>query len=160
MIRSLFAVLVVAGFLASPGALAVSPSDVPNKHQQAWDGSSPQSVDGATTIDVEKAHQLWSDRAPFVDVRSNSDWQAGRIPGAVHIVNDPGPAEKNLNQNLTRKALKEVAGKDQPVVFYCNGPGCDRSSVAAGKAVQWGWSEVYYFRAGFPAWKEAGYPVE
>jgi 3-mercaptopyruvate sulfurtransferase SseA len=26
--------------------------------------------------------------------------------------------------------------------------------------VMWGFKRVYYFSAGFPAWQEAGYPVE
>ena len=41
----------------------------------------PDSVPGATTVDTARAHELWKARAWFVDPRSDSDWQAGRIPG-------------------------------------------------------------------------------
>jgi rhodanese-related sulfurtransferase len=35
-----------------------------------------------------------------------------------------------------------------------------RSSDATKLAVGWGFSKVYYYRDGFPAWKAAGNPVE
>lgn len=35
-----------------------------------------------------------------------------------------------------------------------------RSSLAVGKAVEWGYTKVYYFRDGFIGWRAGGYPVE
>ena len=32
--------------------------------------------------------------------------------------------------------------------------------LSGAKAVSWGYKKVHYFAGGFPAWKEAGYPVE
>ncbi len=117
---------------------------------------SPESVPGATTVDVNKAHALWEERAYFVDPRKDSDWEAGRIPGALHLVYDPGKGP----QPMTEESLAEQVPKDAPVVFYCNAIHCDRSAWASALAAEWGWQEVYYFRGGFPAWSEAGYPVE
>lgn len=34
-----------------------------------------------------------------------------------------------------------------------------RASLAVGKAVDWGYRKVYYFRDGFIGWRAAGYPV-
>jgi rhodanese-related sulfurtransferase len=87
----------------------------------------------------------------FVDVRKNSDWEAGRIPNARHI-----ELKKVFSDDTLGKAVK----KDQEVVIYCNGPSCKRSSKASLKAVALGYSKVYYFRDGFPAWNGAGYSVE
>ena len=120
------------------------------------DYTSPTSVAGAETVSTKQAYDLWRDRVTFVDVRSNTDWDAGRIPGARHINNDPGGEV----QNLSASRLSEIAAKDDPLVIYCNGVGCDRSSWGAALAATWGWSEVYYFREGYPAWETAGYPVE
>jgi rhodanese-related sulfurtransferase len=50
--------------------------------------------------------------------------------------------------------------KDEPIVIYCNGASCMRSSKATAKAVSWGYTKVYYYRDGFPAWKAASLPVE
>ncbi len=118
---------------------------------QAGSKESPMAIDGATTVDVKMAKDLFDKGIPFVDVRSNKDWEAGRIPGATHI---------ELKKVLSPETLGKEVGKDQEVVFYCNGPKCMRSSKATAKAVEWGYQKVYYFRGGFPAWKGAGYPVE
>jgi rhodanese-related sulfurtransferase len=117
--------------------------------------SSPKHIDGAKTVGVKEAHRLWQEGITFVDPRSDTDWRVGHIPKAVHIVNDPGGEPEELSP----KTLAEAVAKDDPVVFYCNGPECDRSSNSAAKAVKWGWSEVYYFRGGFPAWQDAGFPM-
>jgi rhodanese-related sulfurtransferase len=53
-----------------------------------------------------------------------------------------------------------VAKKDQPIVIYCSGVKCSRSYRASEKAVEWGYTKVYYFRGGIVEWKKAGYPVE
>lgn len=112
---------------------------------------SPATIAGATTIDVSKAKTLFDKGVVFLDVRKDKDWDAGRIPDAIHI-----ELKKKLNEESMGKEIK----KDQEVVIYCNGPGCMRSSKASAKAVAWGYSQVYYFRGGFPAWKAAGYPAE
>ena len=112
---------------------------------------SPMEVPGATTIDTKKAKELFDKEILFVDVRKNSDWDAGRIPGAEHI---------ELKKVYSAETLGKAVGKDEPVVIYCNGASCLRSSAACAKAVTWGFKNVYYYRDGFPAWKSAGYPVE
>ena len=65
-----------------------------------------------------------------------------------------------LEQAEVGRPVGAVAGKDEAVVMYCNGHNCMRSSKASAMAVGWGYSKIYYFRDGFPAWKDAGYPVE
>lgn len=112
---------------------------------------SPTSVSGAKTVDTAAAKALFDKGAPFVDVRNNKDWDAGRVPGAVHV---------DLHGAFNAGALEKVAKKDKDVVIYCNGPSCMRSSEAAAMAVGWGFAKVHYYRDGFPAWKGAGYPVE
>jgi len=112
---------------------------------------SPTTVEGAKTVSAAEAKALFDKGAVFLDVRSDKDWGAGRIPDAVHI-----ELKKKLNEGSMGKEVK----KDQEVVVYCNGESCLRSSKASAMAVGWGYSKVYYFRDGFPAWKAAGYPVE
>jgi rhodanese-related sulfurtransferase len=112
---------------------------------------SPLTIDGATTVDPETAKDLFERGVRFVDVRKDADWEAGRIPGAYHL---------ELKTVLNEQALSEVAGKNEELVIYCNGPSCMRSSEACAKAVGWGFTNIRYFREGFPAWRLAGYPVE
>ncbi len=112
---------------------------------------SPETVAGATTVDGAKAKALFDKGAVFVDMRSDKDWGAGRIPGAVFL---------ELKTNFTEASLGAKVKKDQDVVMYCNGVSCLRSSEASAKAVGWGYKKVHYYRLGFPDWKAAGYPVE
>jgi len=112
---------------------------------------SPMSVDGATTVNTTKAKALFDKGVIFVDVRKDKDWNAGRVPDAVHI---------ELKKVLNEKTLSKEVKKDQEVVIYCNGEKCMRSSKASVMAVGWGFTKVYYYRDGFPAWKAAGHPVE
>lgn len=151
--RQLLCYLTVIILMPLGGAMAAD-IDLPVK--SGSDYISPETVEGAETVDTEKAHKLWENRTVFVDVRKDTDFEAGRIPGAVQIIYDPGKD----NQPLTEESLTEVVEKDQPFVCYCNGHNCDRSSWCAALANKWGWQEVYYYRDGFPAWAEAGHPVE
>ena len=112
---------------------------------------SPETISGATTIDGKKAKALFDKGVLFVDVRSDKDWSAGRIPDAIHL---------NLKKTFSKDSLgKEVKANDE-VVLYCNGVSCMRSSKASAKAVGWGFTKVYYYRLGFPDWKATGYPTE
>ena len=117
----------------------------------AGDKVSPMSIDGATTVDTAKAKALFDKGVIFVDVRKDKDWNAGRVPDAVHI---------ELKKIYSEATLSKEVKKDQEAVIYCNGEKCMRSSNASAKAVGWGFSKVYYYRDGYPAWKAAGHPVE
>jgi len=134
--RILFGALVaIFAFVASPAFAEVSPTSIP----------------GATTVTTNEAKDLFDKGVTFVDVRKDSDWDAGRIPGAVHL---------ELKSVFNEGELAKVVSKDQEVVIYCNGESCMRSSEACAEALKWGFAKVYYFRDGFPAWDAAGNPVE
>ncbi len=113
--------------------------------------TSPTEVDGATTVDATRAKVLFDRAVPFVDVREDADWNAGYIPGAVHL---------ELYNVFSEAKLSEVVGKDEEIVIHCAGPACSRSSRACVSAVSWGFKKIYYFRDGFPGWKAAGHPIE
>lgn len=112
---------------------------------------SPAQVAGATTVTPEQAYELFDQNAVFVDVRKASDFDAGRIPGAVLL---------DVNTAFTQSNLGAVAGPSEPVVVYCNGRSCLRSSKAAELAVGWGYVSVFYLRDGYPGWEAAGFPIE
>ncbi|MCP3867836.1 MAG: rhodanese-like domain-containing protein [Gammaproteobacteria bacterium] len=107
-------------------------------------------------MDSTKAYELWKSRAWFVDPRKPEQFESGRIPGAVNIEYDPGTP----NQQLTAASLEAEVPKSDPIVFYCNAEGCDRSNWSAALASEWGWQNVYYYRDRFPGWTKSGYPVE
>jgi len=112
---------------------------------------SPTVIPGAKTVSAAEAKKLFDDGVMFVDVRKDSDWDAGRVPEAEHL---------ESKKIFTESSLSGIAKKSDAMVIYCNGEKCMRSSKAAVKAVAWGYTDVYYFRDGYPAWIAAGYPTE
>jgi rhodanese-related sulfurtransferase len=110
-----------------------------------------ETVAGATTVDNAAAKQLFDQGAVFVDLRKANAWDAGRVPGAVHL---------DFKDQFSKESLEKTAKKSDAVVFYCSGVKCPRSSAACEQALSWGYSKVYYYREGFPGWQKAGYPVE
>ena len=109
-------------------------------------------VRGAIELETPAAKAL-HDRGSvtFIDVRASGDFESGHIPGAKNL---PGAAI------LSEETLATVAGKDAAVVFSCLGKHCSYSAYAAAKALLWGYTRVYRFAGGFPAWQDAGYPTE
>ncbi|MEO8201592.1 MAG: rhodanese-like domain-containing protein, partial [Gemmatimonadota bacterium] len=77
-----------------------------------------------------------------VDVRALSEWEAGHIPGALHIP---------LGHLADR--IREIPA-DRPVVMQCQGGG--RSAIAASVAQKLGRKDVSNLTGGYGAWDAAG----
>jgi len=108
-------------------------------------------VTGATTIDVHQAKALHDRGVKFVDVRAAKGFASGHVPGAFNL---------DVATELSRDSLSRIVGKDEEFALSCHGKTCPDSAYASAKAVTWGFRHVFYFAGGFPAWEEAGYPVE
>ena len=108
-------------------------------------------VEGVPTIDVETAKEIWERSATFVDVRDRLAFNAGHIPGAIHL---------DLHVDFTEERLNEIVGRNETVAISCWGENCPYAAHACAMAVTWGYTQVIYFREGFVAWSAAGYPVE
>ena len=108
-------------------------------------------VKGATKIDAATAKGLHDQDVVFVDVLPSAKYKRGHIPGATNLY---------LATDLNEESLSRLVGKEDEVVFYCSGTDCYMSPDACAKAITWGFTRVYYFAGGLPAWKEAGYPLE
>ena len=113
--------------------------------------SAPEEVPGARTVTVEEVKSLFDAGVVIVDVRSPRLHTRRHIPGAIHL---------DLKTVYDEESLAAVAKKDEPLVIYCSGVKCSRSSRASADAVSWGYKEVLYFRGGIVDWRDAGYPME
>jgi TolB-like protein/class 3 adenylate cyclase/rhodanese-related sulfurtransferase/tetratricopeptide (TPR) repeat protein len=109
------------------------------------------SVEDVTAIDAPMAKELRERGVIFIDVRDAGSYARGYIPGAEHL---------DLNVDLTEENLLLLVDKDTEVVFHCWAEECPYSAYAAAKAILWGFTRVYRFSGGFPAWRDAGYPVK
>jgi TolB-like protein/rhodanese-related sulfurtransferase len=108
-------------------------------------------VAGVQKVEAAAVKEMLENGIVVVDVRDAGSHGRGHIPGAFNL---------DLNIALTEENLMALVDKNDPVVFHCWGASCDYSAMACAKAHLWGYTEVYYFAGGFPAWKAAGYPVE
>lgn len=120
-------------------------SSVQGKEERA-----PLAVDGTTTISTEEAHALFLAGTPFVDVRNPRLFARRHVTNAHHL---------ELKHDFTKAALEKVVAKDEPVVIYCSGVKCLRSSTACEFAVDWGFTNVKYYREGIVGWRDAGLPM-
>jgi rhodanese-related sulfurtransferase len=86
----------------------------------------------------------------LVDTRTEYEFKAGRIPGAVNI---PPHKFRSLGEMLPRDKYAHL-------VFYCRGSGCEPSKQAAVAAWKLGYRNVDTYLAGYPAWIAKGYDIE
>ena len=113
--------------------------------------ASPESVDGATTIDTNKAKELHAQGVVFFDARGKKPFMKGHIPGAINM------NAKKMEESNLKSASDD---KDKAIVIYCWGVNCGLAAKGTRKAVKWGWKNVHYYREGIKGWKNAGHPVE
>lgn len=100
------------------------------------------------TIADVVARQKHGDRFVLVDVREESEFNAARIPGAVHI--GKGVIERDIEAKIPDTAAQ--------IVLYCGGG--YRSALAALNLQQMGYTNVISMDGGFRGWKEAGLEVD
>lgn len=112
----------------------------------------PESMPGATSVSAEEvvAMILSNSELVVIDSRKKTEYIKGHIEGAINI----------LNTELTPDNLEEVApDKTKALLFYCNGIRCLRSSDSIGKALDWGYTNIFWFRGGWNEWTEKRLPV-
>ncbi len=84
----------------------------------------------------------------LVDVREESEFAAGHIPGAVHL--GKGVIERDIEAR--------VPDPRTPLVLYCGGG--FRSALAADALQKMGYTNVISMDGGWRAWTEHGLPVD
>lgn len=106
------------------------------------------SRDGLTPVKREELIKLVrKGEAMVIDVRPETEFAAGHIPGAVNVPLDVLP-----------KRLKTLP-KDQEIVAYCRGPYC-MFALEAVTALRKKGYRARRLEEGFPEWKAGHLPVE
>jgi rhodanese-related sulfurtransferase len=138
--------------MAYLGVLIVAAA-LPGVSSRAADGyASPAVIPGAVIIDAEQLITLVEHHPDVVliDARVREDRADGYIEGSVNLVDVRTDCD-----SLARL----LSGPATPVVFYCNGVACDRSTHAVRIALACGYREVYWFRGGVEEWRAKHYPL-
>jgi rhodanese-related sulfurtransferase len=97
--------------------------------------------------DVKRRLEV-GERFYLVDVREESEWSRGHLPGAIHL--SKGVVERDIE--------KTIADTSAHIVLYCGGG--FRSALVADTLQQMGYSNVSSMDGGWRGWCDAGYPTE
>ena len=84
----------------------------------------------------------------LIDVREDSEWQAGHAAGAVHL--GKGVIERDIERAVPDRSTR--------LVLYCGGG--FRSALAADALRQMGYTNVVSMDGGWKRWCALGYPTE
>jgi rhodanese-related sulfurtransferase len=84
----------------------------------------------------------------LVDVREDSEWSKGHLPGARHL--GKGVIERDIET--------AIPDKDAEIILYCGGG--FRSALSADNLQKMGYKNVVSMDGGWRDWTERGYPVE
>lgn len=121
----------------------------------------PPTLAGAKSVAADAVKQAQAAGAVVIDTRVASEYADGHIKGAISVPYreksvksadfDAGQDEFNL--------AKLPADKAAAVVIYCNGAECWKSFKASSVAIKAGYSNVLWYREGFPDWAAKKLPV-
>jgi rhodanese-related sulfurtransferase len=101
-----------------------------------------------TDVKAIRARQQKGERFLLIDVREESEWAKGHLPGATHL--GKGIIERDIEA--------AVPDADREMVLYCGGG--FRSVLAADNLRKMGYTNVVSMDGGYRGWTEAGFPVE
>jgi rhodanese-related sulfurtransferase len=96
----------------------------------------------------ETRRKLESGKAKLIDVREESEWEAGHARGAQHL--GKGVIERDIEER--------VPDKKTELILYCGGG--FRSALSADNLQKMGYTNVASMAGGWRAWQAAGAPVD
>lgn len=127
----------------------------------AWSGKSveaPRTTEGVQApiplpLGLMQVKELYDGRgAIFIDSRDRFAYGSSHIKGAISLpLSEAATAIVEFGNRVPRNAT---------LVVYCSGYACEDSMELGQQLLAIGYTTVYYFDGGFPAWRDAGYPVE
>ncbi len=104
-------------------------------------------VKETTVADVKRRLDA-GEKIVLVDVREESEWGRGHLPGAVHL--GKGIIERDIEQRVPDTNAK--------LILYCGGG--FRSALSADNLQKMGYSNVESMDGGWKGWLEAGFPTQ
>ena len=104
-------------------------------------------VKETTVADVKRRLDA-GEKLVLLDVREESEWGQGHLPGAVHL--GKGIIERDIEQRVPDTSTK--------LILYCGGG--FRSALSADNLQKMGYTNVESMDGGWKGWLEAGFPTQ
>jgi len=100
-----------------------------------------------TNVDEVKKRMDRYDKFLLVDVREESEFARGHLPGAIHL--GKGVIERDIEARVPQLETE--------MILYCGGG--FRSALAADNLQKMGYTNVISMDGGIRGWREKGYPL-
>jgi rhodanese-related sulfurtransferase len=101
-------------------------------------------------VSIDKAPAVIAQCDVLIDVREFEEFQAGHLPGAIHM--SRGMLEFKLAAN------PQFQSRDLKITLYCKTSG--RAALCAMSLKEMGYLNVNSIAGGFDAWQAAGFHVD
>lgn len=165
-----------AGQAVGAGQAGGSPSveEPADYREDEYRSPVPATLAGATVVSTEKAYALWQGReVAFIDVLPRAPKPANlpagtiwnekpriSIEGAIWLPNTGYGKLADVTLAYFRAGLEKATegNKGKPVLFFCLAD-CWMSWNAAKRALELGYSQVYWYPDGTDGWTFDGYPT-
>jgi rhodanese-related sulfurtransferase len=118
------------------------------KHSEEFLALTKAAQANVREISIEEVDELLAKGASLIDVREDSEWQAGHAKGAKHM--GRGIIERDIVQTFP--------DKNTEIILYCGGG--YRSILTAESIQKMGYTNVKSMIGGWRGWVDAKKPVE
>jgi len=105
---------------------------------------------GVRTVDELELNEHLESEHPVVDARTSDFYEESTIPGA-----------ENIPYDAIVERMDEL-DREQPTIFFCNGPQCPQSPSAIRNLLDAGFpaDKILYYRGGVHDWVTLGLPYQ
>lgn len=101
-----------------------------------------------TSVDEVKKRLDRGEKLTLIDVREESEWAKGHLPGAIHL--GKGIIERDIEQR--------IPDTSREIILYCGGG--FRSALVAENLQKMGYTTVISMDGGWRGWTEKKFPTE
>lgn len=146
-VKRLLSAVILVGLASSSAALAAE---------------SPTALAGVKVVTAAEVQKLVAGGVPVYDVRAADIYGEGHIKGAINLpYREKSDKVPEFDAGKDDFALSKLpADKAAGIILYCDGVSCWKSYKAASVAVKAGYSNLNWYREGWPDWKAKGLPID
>lgn len=172
MIRAAVLVITLVATALTAAAQEAEPDDYRMDHYR---GPVPETLSGGTVVNAEEAYELWqTGEVAFIDVLprppkpknlpEGTIWREKprhSIPGSIWLPNVGYGALAEITHDYFQRGLEKVTGGDldHPILLFCLEE-CWMSWNAAKRALDYGYTQVYWLPEGTDGWTFFDFPTE